>query len=382
MIHITKLLRGGHFAGDRARYPEPGRETISPVVVWHMTGACNLRCRHCYASNPGSPPDGIPQMSRGETFAFLDRLAVLNPPSLLLSGGEPLSHPDFFEYLDYAVSRKLRVSLSTNGTLIDAETAARMKEKGVGYIGVSLDGMGRTHDDFRGVNGSFIRALSGIRALKYAGCRVGLRFTMAQPLLPDIPDVMKLAEDLAIERICFYHFIPSGRGRSEVSFVPSREEMRTVLLNLFEWVERENTHASYPEEVLTVGNFSDGLLLYLTLKEQKDARAENVLSLLGRHGGGRSGRGIVSVRWDGVLFADQFSWDRPMGRWPDIGKTYSAETQPAFKGRCAGCRWVQLCRGNMRARAAAMTGNPSGEDPGCVLLDGEICGAPVTAHES
>jgi MoaA/NifB/PqqE/SkfB family radical SAM enzyme len=310
-------------------------------------------------------------MSCAEARTFLDKLAELNPPALLISGGEPLLHPAFFELLDYASGRLPRVSLSTNGTLVDGAVACFLKEKNVGYAGVSLDGPKEAHDSFRGVWGSFEKALSGIRNLKKAGVRVGLRFTMVRPLLAGIPDVMKIAEELEVDRICFYHFIPSGRGRFETELIPAREEMRTTLAHLFDWVDKgEKT----PREVLTVGNFSDGVLLFLRLSEQGDKRAARVLKLLERNKGAKSGQGIVSVRWDGALFADQFSWRlASLGRWPDIEK--SLENPPSkscFKGRCGKCAWLALCRGNMRARAAASRGGLLDEDPGCVLLDEEI----------
>jgi MoaA/NifB/PqqE/SkfB family radical SAM enzyme len=310
-------------------------------------------------------------MSCAEACAFLDKLAELNPPALLLSGGEPLAHPDFFELLDYASTLLPRVSLSTNGTLVDAAAARFLKEKNVGYAGVSLDGPKAIHDAFRGTQGAFEKTLMGVRNLKKAGVRVGLRFTMVRPLLASIPDVMKIAEELEVDRICFYHFVPSGRGRFEKELLPTREEMRTTLAHLFDWVDKgEKT----PREVLTVGNFSDGILLFLRLSEQGDKRAETVWKLLEQNKGAKSGRGIVSVRWDGVLFADQFSWHfTPLGRWPDI--EHSLENQPSricFKGRCGKCDWLGVCRGNMRARAAASRGDLWDEDPGCVLLDEEV----------
>jgi MoaA/NifB/PqqE/SkfB family radical SAM enzyme len=312
-------------------------------------------------------------MPCGEARAFLDKLAELAPPALLLSGGEPLAHPAFFELLDYASALLPRISLSTNGTLVDADAACFLKEKNVGYAGVSLDGPKAIHDAFRGVQGAFEKTLSGVRNLKRAGVRVGLRFTMARPLLAGIPDVMETAENLEVDRICFYHFVPSGRGRFEFEgeLLPTRKEMRATLARLFDWVDKgEKT----PREVLTVGNFSDGILLFLRLFEQGDKRAERVLELLERNKGAKSGQGIVSVRWDGALFADQFSWHlAPLGRWPDIGE--SLENPPSrsrFKGRCGKCEWFALCRGNMRARAAASRGDLLDEDPGCVLLDEEV----------
>jgi MoaA/NifB/PqqE/SkfB family radical SAM enzyme len=314
-------------------------------------------------------------MSRAEAFAFLDRLAALGPTALLLSGGEPLTRPDFFELVERAVALGLRVSLSTNGTLIDARAAEFLKDRGVGYVGVSLDGTKVANDAFRGLDGAFAATVAGIEALRNAKVRVGLRFTMARPLLPELADIMRISKDLAVDRVCFYHFIPSGRGRNGTKLLPARSEARDALSALFDWVDR-----GAPEEVLTVGNFSDGILLYLLLKERGDGRAENVATLL-VGGGGRSGRGIVSLRWDGVLFPDQFSWawpwawPRPIERWTEIGKFFAAAPlpePPALHGRCGRCRWLSLCRGGMRARAAAMTGDPAGEDPGCVLEDHEL----------
>jgi MoaA/NifB/PqqE/SkfB family radical SAM enzyme len=312
-------------------------------------------------------------MSGAEARAFLDKMGELNPPSLLLSGGEPLSHPAFFELLDYASARLPSVSLSTNGTSVDAAAACFLKEKNVGYAGISLDGPREVHDAFRGVQGAFGRALSGVRNLKRAGVRVGLRFTMVRPLLSSVPDMMKIAEELEVDRICFYHFIPSGRGRFERELLPTREEMRATLACLFDWVDRGG---KTPREVLTVGNFSDGILLFLRLSERGDKRAERVLELLERNKGAKSGQGIVSVRWDGALFADQFSWHlAPLGRWADIEKFLEnppSKNSLKFKGRCGKCEWLALCRGNMRARAAAFGGGLWDEDPGCVLLDKEV----------
>jgi MoaA/NifB/PqqE/SkfB family radical SAM enzyme len=298
---------------------------------------------------------------------FLDALGKFAPPSLLMSGGEPFVHPNFFEFLDKASDLSLRVTISTNGTMIDADVANFLKGK-TSYVGVSLDGPKEAHDTFRGVDGAFDKTLSGIANLKEAGLRVRLRFTMTPPLLPYVPDVMRLAEDLGVDRICFYHFIPSGRGVS--TLCPTREEIRAVLFRLFEWVK---TSSKAPREVLTVGNFSDGILLGLWLSERGDAKAANVPGLLERSKGGRSGRGIISVRWDGAVFADQFSWkSKPLGHWTDIENLFKQESEinpdkPAIGGRCGRCRWLWFCRGNMRVRAGQ-----SGEDIGCVLLDEEI----------
>ena len=364
MIHISKLLRGGSFAGDKARFPERPPSSI-PVIVWHLTGNCNLSCRHCYAAAGGGE-----EMDHAEAMAFLRHAAELKPHVVLFSGGEPLAHPRFFDYLDEAAKLGLRVSLSTNGTLIDRHTAQRLAQGPVGYVGISIDGPQKTHDAFRRCEGAFEHSLTGIRNLREAGCRVGLRFTMARPLLPYMQDVMALAETSGVQRICFYHFIPTGSGAEARSLLPEREETREALRRICAWAENATGRA--PEEVLTVGNFADGLFLYLQLEKRMDGRAEAAMRLLQRSGGNRSGSGIVSVRWDGTVFPDQFSWDRPLGRWRDLGGISADEAPMRLDGRCGHCRWRELCRGNMRARARALTGDDFGEDAGCPLVEDEI----------
>lgn len=361
MIHVSKLLRGGSYPGDAIRFAKSGAPR-PPVVVWHMTDKCNLSCRHCYAagaSAPAMPPD--------EAREFLRALAALNPPALLLSGGEPLSSPHFFDFLDMSLELGLRPSISTNGTLIDERVASRLASRRIGYVGVSLDGPRIVHDAFRGRDGAFADATKGIENLKNAGCRVGLRFTMARPLLPTLPDIMRICEDLSVDRVCFYHFIPTGGGRGEMDMLPSRDETRHALFDIFDWTDS----GLAPGEVLTVGNSADGVLLYLRLKEAGDDRAEGVLSMLRRNPRSGAPAGIISVRWDGTVFADQFSWDEPLGNWRGINDIVARRAPIEPGGRCAPCSWKKICGGNMRARARALTGDPAGEDPGCALTDEE-----------
>ena len=184
MISVTKMLLGREHSGDRLRY---GHGTNSagaaggtgPVVVWNCTRACNLFCRHCYAS--ATPHACDAELSTGEAKDFLDTLAAFNVPALLLSGGEPLLRNDLFELLEYARVLGLRTALSTNGTLIDERTACRIMELGVSYAGISLDGARTVNDAFRGVDEAYNRTIAGFRYCRKAGLRLlifsgGLRF--------------------------------------------------------------------------------------------------------------------------------------------------------------------------------------------------------------
>jgi len=129
------LRYGARRAGEHTPASSTERR---PVVVWNSTKACNLACTHCYASAKAGPaPD---ELTTEEAITFLDDLADYGVPAVLLSGGEPLVRPDVLELIAHGISRGLRFTLSTNGTLIDKQTAVAIAAAGVTYVGVSIDG--------------------------------------------------------------------------------------------------------------------------------------------------------------------------------------------------------------------------------------------------
>ena len=134
-------------------------------------------------------------MTTDEGFALLEDLARFGAPVVLFSGGEPLTRPDLLDLVARAVQLGLRAVISTNGTLIDEAKAARLKEVGLSYVGISLDGMRATNDLFRGVDGAYDRALQGLRNCMKAGVKVGLRFTITRSNAADIPALFDLVRE-------------------------------------------------------------------------------------------------------------------------------------------------------------------------------------------
>jgi len=173
MINISKLYCDEVTPGDWLRYGKKGSgehegEIVPkkaskrrPIVVWNITRACNLKCVHCY--NDSGAGKTCNELSTSQAKAVLDDLSKFNVPSVLFSGGEPLMRPDLFELIEYGVQKGLRAVISTNGTLITADVAKKIKQMGVSYVGISLDGIGQVNDKFRGVPGAFDRAVQGIR---------------------------------------------------------------------------------------------------------------------------------------------------------------------------------------------------------------------------
>ncbi len=388
MIGITSLLCGGENYGDNLRYHASASsqqhgtaQGKGPVVVWNSTRTCNLKCRHCYSESDAQSYAG--ELSTQEGKAFLDDLADYKVPVILFSGGEPLLRHDFLTLADHAVKRKLRVTVSTNGTLIDLEKARLFKKIGLGYVGISIDGIGERNDLFRGKKGAFDAALKGIQACLSVGQKVGLRFTLSQDNIDDLEEIFYLLQEEKIPRVCFYHLVYSGRGSSmqdkDISYERTRETLdlimdKTVTLN----------RKGFPLEVLTVDNHCDAVYVYLQALRRYPDRANQVLKLLLANGGNRSGIAIGEVDWFGDVHPDQFSRNHTFGNvkkqkfaeiWTNTQNPILAglkNRKSLLKGRCARCKWLEVCNGNFRARAEAVYGDFWAEDPACYLTNQEI----------
>ena len=389
MISVTKLLFATDYYGDTLRYSEDSREAkhgvrvgAGPVVVWNSTKTCNLKCRHCYMSSDAQKYEG--ELTTEEAKRFIDDLAEFNVPVLLFSGGEPLMRKDFFELAKYAAAKGIRPTLSTNGTLITREVAERIKKIGVGYVGISLDGLQEVNDKFRGKEGAFQAAMEGIQNCVAVGQRVGLRFTINHHNIQELDRIFDFIEEKGINRVCFYHLVYSGRGNAmmdeDVTPEQSRMAMDTIIRRTRDFEER-----GLEKEILTVDNHCDGVYMYLqALKEGRTELAEQMLKFISMNGGNRSGMAFAEVDPLGYVHPDQFTQHHTFGNvrerkfgdiWTDMTHPILAglkDRKKLLKGRCAKCKFLPNCNGNFRTRAEATTGDFWESDPACYLTDEEI----------
>lgn len=213
MIGISKLYCGSAEASDVLRYGAHSKALPShllqfsrdkrPVVVWNVTQRCNLKCVHCYAD--ATPVATTSELSYLEAIDMLEYLAQFGCPVILFSGGEPFLRSDLTELVQYAVRLGMRAVISSNGTLISAKKAQELKQVGVSYIGISLDGLEATHDEFRGVPGAFRDAMQGIAMAREAGIKVGLRLTVNKANAAQIPALFALMREHKIPRLSLIH---------------------------------------------------------------------------------------------------------------------------------------------------------------------------------
>jgi len=389
MVNITKLFCGENQPADALRYglghgaPKAAADR-KPIVVWNCTRTCNLRCVHCYSDSHAQKYPG--ELTTAQAKTNIDDLAAYGIPALLFSGGEPFARPDVLELMEYAAQKGLRVTASTNGTLIDETIAAAVKRIGLTYVGISLDGIGPTNDLFRGKDGAFDAAVRGMRNCHAVGQKVGLRLTLTRRNCADLHDIFDFIERERIQRACFYHLVYSGRGNvaDELTTAEVRRAMDIIIERTQTFADRNDTR-----EILTVDNHADNAYLYLKLRERNPAYATKVYQLMKWNGGGAnsSGIGIANIDWLGNVHPDQF-WqsttlgnikDRPFSAiWSDNSIPLLAQLRnrlPLLKGRCGTCGFQEICGGSFRVRALQVYGDPWAPDPACYLSNKEIARA-------
>ena len=388
MISVSKLLCGLDAEGDGLRYDaadEADKPQISeekqrrPVVVWNTTKQCNLYCEHCYAgADDGCAPA---ELSTEEGERLLEDLAEFGVPVVLFSGGEPLARPDLEHLVAYADDLGIRPVLSTNGTLVTEERAEALREAGLKYAGVSVDGTREVNDAFRGQEGAFDAAIRGIHCFKDAGVKTGLRYTITERNAPVLEDVVDLLYDEGVDRFCFYHLDYGGRGVPDADLDPAekREAVRRVCDLTREY------HADGEDiETLLVGNYADaGFLVEYAREEMSQAQASAVREYLQRNGGDPAGERVADVDYQGNVHLTQFWQDYSLGNVRDraFGDIWTDDTNPlldALRDRerhlpahCQECNYLDVCRGGSRLRALAATGDLWGEDPQCYLTADE-----------
>ncbi len=389
MINLTRLYLGETQPADGLRYgngahvPFASAAERKPVVVWNITRRCNLRCIHCYSD---SEPRGYTgELDFRECKAVIDDLAQFGVPAVLLSGGEPLTHPDFFAIARYATERGLRLTLSTNGTLLRRATAYSLRAIGFSYVGISLDGIGEIHDTFRGRKGAFEGAVEAFRNCRRVGQKVGLRLTLTRHTIDNLGEILDFIEAEDIPRVCFYHLVFSGRGAGLQLVDPLRVRaaMDLILDRIKLWQSQGVTR-----EVLTVDQPADAAYVYLRLSRENPERAKEALQLMTWNGGGAngSGVGIGNIDSGGRVHPDQFWQTHTLGNVRE--KPFSriwTESQddlllglrnrlPRLRGRCGKCQHLASCGGGFRVRAAQFHNDPWAPDPGCYLTEEEALG--------
>jgi heme d1 biosynthesis radical SAM protein NirJ len=359
----------------------PVRQPPGPVVIWNLIRRCNLTCKHCYSISGDVDFPG--ELTTEDVFHVMNDLKMFRVPVLILSGGEPLMRPDIFEISERAKTMKFYVGLSSNGTLIDAGLADRIRDIGYDYVGISLDGIGATHDRFRGRIGAYEEALAGLRLLRDRGIKVGVRFTMTEDNAAELPCLLDLVEREGFPKFYLSHLVYAGRGNknrgTDAAWQTTRQAMDMVIERAWRWAQ-----AGSEMEIVTGNNDADAIYLLQWAERNVPHAVASLRAKLIRWGGNSSGVNVANIDNLGNVHPDTMWWHYNLGNvkkrpfseiWSDLSDPVMAglKRRPRqIGGRCGACAHFAICGGNTRVRALRMTGNPWAEDPGCYLSDAEI----------
>jgi len=359
----------------------PKRNPPGPVVIWNLIRRCNLKCKHCYSIS--SDHDFPGELTTDEVCRVMDDLWSFGVRVLILSGGEPLLRPDIFDISRRAKEMGFYVGLSSNGTLIDDALIGDIAAIHYDYVGISLDGIGETHDMFRGQSGAFDKSLRAAKLCRANGLKVGLRFTMTLDNAHQLPELLALIEAEEIDKFYLSHLNYAGRGNKNRGDDAHWDATRNAMDLMFETCLRL-LHDGNEKEFVTGNNDADGVYMLHWARRHFPDQAAHLQAKLEQWGGNSSGVNIANIDNLGQVHPDTMWWNYSLGNvkerpfsdiWTDISDPVMAglKAQPRrIGGRCADCRHFAICGGNTRVRAMQLTGDPWAEDPGCYLTDAEI----------
>jgi len=340
------------------------------LVSYAITRNCNLKCKHCYSDATDTPaPD---ELSTIEAKKLLDDIAGWGIKLLILDGGEPLCRDDFFEIISYASSKGIRVVVGSNGTLIDNQTALKMKEAGVRSVAISVDGAtAKTHDEFRGEDGTFHKTIEGAKACKEAGLPFQFNTIIRKETFREIPDILRLAIKSGANAAEFFDLIQVSRVKErcaeEILSKNERKEIMTWLAEAQEdcpilirvpacpmypliLKEKNIQPKHFPAHVLhRIPYYNAGCAAgmpngYITILPNGDVIPCMLLQVK-----------LGNIRENSVIKI----WEES----PILAKLRSREL---LEGECGKCAYRDACAG-CRGRAYEETGNMMATDPGCWL---------------
>ncbi len=359
-----------------AALARPGRARFaeSPLVAFYeITQACDLVCAHCRAcAQPARHPQ---ELSPELALAVLDDLARFpDPPLVVLTGGDPMKRPDVFDIVRHAAGLGMSVAMTPSATpLVTREAIAELAESGLTRIAVSIDGAdARTHDDLRGVPGSFSRSLDILSDARACGLSVQVNTTVHRGNLDQLGRMAGMLETRGLSLWSVFFLVPVGRAAAEQRIAPEQYEEAFALL------ARESRRHRYVIKTTEAPHYRRFVLQQRKLRHRGSGNRErSEVADMGSPGmmGTNDGNGVVFVGHTGMIQPSGFL-PIPCGRFPDdsIVDVYqdhplmrSLRDADGFSGKCGICEYRSVCGGS-RARSFALTGDALGSDPDCVYL--------------
>ncbi len=336
------------------------------LVIWEVTQACDLACVHCRAS---AQPERHPhELDTTQGCRLLDEIRSFGEPLMVFTGGDPLKRPDLYDLIRYSVKIGLRTNVTPSATpLLTAQAIDRFKEAGVSRMAISLDGPdAATHDDFRGIPGTFDRAMFALRHARDIGLDTQLQTTVTRRNMARLPEVAEIASEVRTRMWSLFFLIVTGRAAEGDDLLAEEYE------KVFEFMYELSKTA--PFGIKTTEAMHYRRYVAQRMKEEGRGReSESAKAVAFRTAGVSDGKGFVFVSHTGEIF--------PSGFLPVSGGNVLRDSltdvyrnSPLFRslrdtsqrgGKCGLCEYQKICGGS-RSRAYALAGDYLAEDPRCI----------------
>jgi radical SAM protein with 4Fe4S-binding SPASM domain len=352
--------------------------SVAPfLVVWNFTHCCNLRCRHCYENSDGTfLPD---ELTTEEAKKLIDHMADIGVVGIAFSGGKPLMRKDFFEVVSYAHLKGFYTSVASNGTLITPAVARKLKDSGVDYIEISLDGFEKEHDYFRRVPGAWKKACKGIRNSIKAGLDTCVATTVTKNNYKNMEKFIDFVENtLEAKRMIAFNYIPTRRGKEIIKQDLTPKERESLNHMLFTKLNSEScrmmtlsTAPLYARIAVQVsGSAVPTHFVNRGVMNAMKGRTSNLAEFIGGCGAGRLYCGLEpNGDVEPCVFMPIKLGNIREKSLKDIWRMHPLLRKMRDRDRlegCGDCEYRYIC-GGCRARAYAYYGDVTGPDPGCVL---------------
>jgi radical SAM protein with 4Fe4S-binding SPASM domain len=373
-------------------------------IVWNFTYQCNLRCKHCYENAGGMKRPELSTEEAKQVLDILSKIAGIGLPALSFSGGEPLARRDFFELAAYAKKRVGYLSIASNGTLITKDNAKKIKDAGIDYAEISIDGATPgVHDDFRGIPGAFEKAMEGVKNCVEEGLDTCIATVLHRDNVAELNKLIDLTKQLNV-RFMHFNYIPTGRAKAYVELDLTPDQRLHVLETIGKeiiglYLQAKEEELKYGKSNVTVDKFFSTCPQYASVTKEISQKfgekfmveahyaarkgIENVANFLGGCGAGRlycclEPNGDIKpcvffpTNKDTVLgnmLKDSFDeiWDNHPLLWR-LRKRENLEDYivDGKKVGCGSCPDKYIC-GGCRARAYSyFNGNVNTPDVGCI----------------
>jgi radical SAM protein len=336
------------------------------LVIWEVTQACDLACVHCRAS--AQPERHAEELTTEQGYRLLEEIRSFGEPLMVFTGGDPLKRPDLFDLIRHSVKIGLRTNVTPSATpLLTADAIRRFKDAGIARMAISLDGPdAATHDDFRGIPGTFDRAMFALDEAQRIGLDTQLQTTVTRRNMHRLPEIAEIAGKVRTKMWSLFFLIVTGRAEGGDDLSAAEYE------KVFEFMYELSKTAPYGIKTTEAMHYRRFVAQRMKA-EHRNAPAEAAGAVVWRTAGVSDGKGFVFVSHKGEIFPSGFLPLRggsvlddsltDVYRNSDLFKTLRDTTQR--EGKCGICEYQKICGGS-RSRAYALTGNYLAEDPRCV----------------